>query len=55
MEQVVEALELGTAVLMFVFALYLGKRVWMGCEGLYDSLETELRQERCVEEVYGRD
>ncbi|MGN0351687.1 MAG: hypothetical protein ACI4ES_08540 [Roseburia sp.] len=52
MDQVVEAIELGAAVLLFVFALYVGRRMWVGCEELYDALRTELRQERCVEEVY---
>lgn len=49
MDQVVEAIELGAAILLFVFVLYFGKRMWMESQNLYDSLRAELRQERCVE------
>ncbi len=49
MDQVIEAVEIGAAVLMFVAALILGKRMWSKSDALLGALEFELRQERCVE------
>ncbi len=50
MEQTVRGIELAAAVLFFAAALYVGKGMYGEIEKMYDVLEHNLRQERCVEE-----
>lgn len=50
MEQAVRGMELAAAILFFAAALYVGKGMHGEVEKMYDALERNLRQERCVEE-----